>query len=163
MADRNRGEKSTVRIARSSSEQNGYERHRTRPVPVSSGGTLMASRSPHGDVEKIWNARKSFKGRPKKFFDSKARGKYLVRDRGAQARRRLPCSIGLFGSGLFWTTSRSASMAAGADKSSRRRPSPLAIAREGRYPSMIARLVEPEARQPTSFGCRSARTSPSCS
>ncbi|WP_212309444.1 hypothetical protein, partial [Bradyrhizobium liaoningense] len=28
----------TVRIARSSWEQNGYERHRTRPVPVSVAG-----------------------------------------------------------------------------------------------------------------------------
>src|ERR1700758_4943877 len=35
MVERQRGEKSYVRIARSSKEQNGYERHRTRPVPVS--------------------------------------------------------------------------------------------------------------------------------
>src|ERR1700744_2190337 len=68
MADRNRGEKSTVRIARSSLAQNGYERHRTRPVPVSSDGTLMASRSPGGDAEEIWQARKSFKTPPRLFF-----------------------------------------------------------------------------------------------
>src|ERR1700744_2500037 len=61
MADRNKGDKSTVRIARSSWEQNGYERHRTLPVPVSSGGTLKASRSPHGDAEKICKPGKSFK------------------------------------------------------------------------------------------------------
>src|ERR1700677_2729611 len=61
MADRNKGEKSTVRIARSSWEQNGYEQHRTLPVPVSSGGTLTASRSPIGDADRIWKPGKSFK------------------------------------------------------------------------------------------------------
>ena len=68
MADRNRGEKSTVRIARSSWEQNGYERHRTLPVPVSSGGTLTASRSPHGDAEKFGIPEKVSRG-PRKNFD----------------------------------------------------------------------------------------------
>ena len=42
-------------------------RHRTRPVPVSSCGTLTASRSPHGDAGKITNLGKSFKGPPQKF------------------------------------------------------------------------------------------------
>jgi len=40
------------------------------PVLVSSGGTLMASRSPHGDAEKIWKPRKGFK-RPAQFFSGK--------------------------------------------------------------------------------------------
>src|ERR1700743_892280 len=62
MADRNRGEKSTVRIARSSLEQNGCERHRTLPVPVSSDGTLTAARSPHSDAVRIWKIEKNFKG-----------------------------------------------------------------------------------------------------
>ncbi|SCB54125.1 hypothetical protein GA0061098_102380 [Bradyrhizobium shewense] len=48
------GEKSTVRIARSSWEQNGYERHRTRPVPVSVAGPKAASRSSCDDAEENW-------------------------------------------------------------------------------------------------------------
>src|SRR3954469_12789189 len=46
MVERQRGEKSYVRIARSSKEQNGYERHRTRPVPVSSPRPITASGTP---------------------------------------------------------------------------------------------------------------------
>jgi hypothetical protein len=34
-----------VRIARSSKEQNGYKRHRTRPVPVSGSQAHEAPRS----------------------------------------------------------------------------------------------------------------------
>src|ERR1700753_4367746 len=88
MADRNKGEKSTVRIARSSWEQNGYERHRTLPVPVSSGGTLRASRSPHGDIGKIWKPRKSFKRFAQIFFAAKSRWLILrsARPRGALGR-----------------------------------------------------------------------------
>src|SRR4051794_18231616 len=64
MADRNRGEKSTVRIVRPSWEQNGYEQLQTLPVPVSS---VTASRSPYGDAEEICKPGKSFKG-PAKIF-----------------------------------------------------------------------------------------------
>jgi hypothetical protein len=73
MADRNKGEKSTVRIARSSWEQNGYEQHRTRSVPVSSGGTLPASRSPFGDAKRIWKSGKSFKRTSQIFFGKESR------------------------------------------------------------------------------------------
>src|ERR1700761_8629813 len=85
MADRNKGEKSTVRIARSSWEQNGYERHRTRPVPVSSGGTLTASRSPHGDAEKICKPEKGFKRSVQFFLPSG----HLVNGRGKSVSRVL--------------------------------------------------------------------------
>src|ERR1700748_2054339 len=43
------------------------------PVPVSSGGTLMASRSPHGDAKKIWKPGKSFKRSAQIFFGKKSR------------------------------------------------------------------------------------------
>src|ERR1700722_12397283 len=73
MADRNRGEKSTVRIARSSWEQNGYERHQTLPVPVSSGGTPMASRPQSAAPQKIGKPRKSSRGATNKFHSPMAR------------------------------------------------------------------------------------------
>jgi hypothetical protein len=68
MVERQRGEKSYVRIARSSKEQNGYERHRTRPVPVSIPQPVKAlGTPPHGGEGKIKKPVFGFKGSAEKF------------------------------------------------------------------------------------------------
>jgi hypothetical protein len=48
------------------------------PVPVSSGGTLTASRSPHGDAERIWKPGKSFKRSAEIFSSKRCDGKSIV-------------------------------------------------------------------------------------
>src|ERR1700754_113784 len=68
IVERQRGEKSYVRIARSSKEQNGYERHRTRPVPVSIPQPVTAlGTPPHGVEGKIKKPVFGFKGSARKF------------------------------------------------------------------------------------------------
>src|SRR5277367_6771886 len=66
MADRNRGEKSTVRIARSSWEQNGYERHRTL------AGARLKWRDPDGIPIASWRRRENLETR-KKFQEVRAK------------------------------------------------------------------------------------------
>src|SRR5258708_21703436 len=81
------------------------------PVPVSSGGPLMASRSPHGDAEKIWKRGKSYK-RSAQIFSGKDRRWLIfpIRATGrliccAPQRRLEPLlffvPVGLFGIQLF--------------------------------------------------------------
>src|SRR3954447_12859086 len=67
MVERQSGVKSYVRIAKSSMEQVGYERHRTRPVPVSrpgpSGARTTSRVAAKNKKTAFW-----FQGGPQKFL-----------------------------------------------------------------------------------------------
>src|SRR6201991_2654308 len=68
MVERQSGEKSVLRIAKSSIEQVGYERHRTRSVPVSARALKAPGRRLAGGDKKIRKTGFGFKGAGKIFW-----------------------------------------------------------------------------------------------
>src|SRR4029453_6269235 len=82
MVERHRGEKSYVRIAKSSKEQDGYERHRTRPVPASCPGPVRRPSATAGVATKKLEKRYLVSRGGTKFFRAGAAAGQATGDSG---------------------------------------------------------------------------------
>jgi hypothetical protein len=102
MVERHRGEKSYVRIARSSTEQNGYERHRTPRCPSQLLGPAHQAPEtpPHSGDTKISKRRFGFKNGRKIFWAGQTEAARELRD-GRQNRGSPPFFKGLPGDPLM--------------------------------------------------------------